>query len=144
SLGPQIVLAELTGTASVLVRAAPRVARYRFLQIRPIPVGRASRILLERVEALGAGRIGADVEPVLIEPGADQLDLRFRRRLLRLSDASPQTWPEEPDEQPEHDDDDEQFDEREPALVEPSRTPRGRKRAVAGLVGVAVGALRRS
>src|SRR5256886_12380937 len=82
ALGPEVVVAVLARAAAVLVSVAPRVLGYGLLEIRAVPVGHA-RTPLERVEALACRRVGAGVEPILVEPGAEQFDLGSRRRLLR-------------------------------------------------------------
>src|SRR5260370_35830261 len=69
--------------------------------------------------------MGAGVEAVLTEPGAEQLDLRARGRLLRLADATEQPRPHQADEQPEHDDHHQQLDEGEPALIAADPCARG-------------------
>src|SRR5207245_8840185 len=54
--------------------------------------------------------------PVLVESGADQLDLGARRRLLGLADAPEQARADEAHEEPQHDDHHEKFNQREPCL----------------------------
>src|SRR5215471_8188455 len=84
AITPEIVLAVLSGTAFVVVRVSPRIGGNGVLfEIGPVPVA-ASRTADQPVER---GRVGAHVEAVLIERRAEQLDLRPRRYLLRLTDA---------------------------------------------------------
>src|SRR2546428_4746433 len=86
------------------------------LQIGPVPV-RDVRVRHERLQALHAARIGADVEPVGVERRPEQLNLCLRRRLLGGADVAEEPRADEADEQAEDDDHDEQLDQREAALV---------------------------
>src|SRR5262249_12369097 len=88
----------------------------RFLEIGTVPVVDV-RIALQSVQADVAVGVAADIEPVLIERGAEQLDLRTCGGLLGLSHTAEQPWPYQADEQAQHDDDHEQLDERDPPLV---------------------------
>src|SRR5262249_2249762 len=115
-LGPEVVLAVLARTTTVLVLIAPRILGDSLFEVRTVPIVYI-RIPLKRVEPLAGVRIAPHIEPILVERRPQQLDLRPRRRLLRLPDASKQPRPDEPHEQPQHDDDHQQLDEREPPLI---------------------------
>src|SRR5207245_3114488 len=92
ALGPEVVFAVLTRTATVLVLIAPRILGYGLLEIGAVPVVDV-RIPLERVEALARVGIRADVETILVERRAEQLDLRARGRLLRPAPPPDQPRP---------------------------------------------------
>src|SRR4030095_14062162 len=114
---PDVVVAVIPRAALVRVRAAPRIERHhRFLEIRPVPVGHV-RILDERLQPDRRGWIAADNGPVLVQRGADQLDLRPRRGLLALAHAAEQARAHQTRDEPEDDDDDEELDEREATLI---------------------------
>src|SRR5687767_8658065 len=117
ALRPDVVITMLAGAAPVLVCLAPRIARHRLLQIRAVPVGDVG-IPLQRLQSLRGVRIGAHVEPVLIEGGTEELDLGLGRRLLGFGDVLEEPRTDEADQEAEHDDDDEQLDQREARLAE--------------------------
>ncbi len=79
--------------------------------------------LHERVEADRRGRVGPDVEAVLIEGGAQELDLRTGGHHLGLPDAAEQPRADQSGEQAEDDHDHDHLDEGEAAagLSRPSR-----------------------
>src|SRR4029077_21129066 len=62
-------------------------------------------------------RVGADVEPVLVERGPEQLDLRPGRGHLALAHAAEEARSDEAGYEPEDDDDHQQLDQGEAALV---------------------------
>src|SRR5438874_8002265 len=108
--------------ALVLVGLAPGVEGHEvLLEIGAAPVGGAW-IPHERLETGGGGGIGADVEAVLVEGRAEELDLGARRRLLGLAHATEEPRPHEAGEQPEDDDDHEQLDQGEAARVAETRS----------------------
>jgi len=74
--------------AGVAIRLAPRVGRYRLLEIGAAPVGRnrvAAGLFFQRREPLFGRGIAAVVEPVVVETEPEQLDLGARRVILGSS-----------------------------------------------------------
>src|SRR4029453_9349172 len=100
ALGPEVVLAVLPGTTAILVGVAPRIFGNGLLEVGAVPVGNV-RVPLERVDTLARVRVAADIEPVLVECRAKELDLRPRGGLLRLAHAAEEARPDETHQEPE-------------------------------------------
>src|SRR5260370_22733839 len=115
--GRDVVIAVVAGAALVLVGAARGVGRHRgLLEIRPVPRGHVG-VLHQRRQAGRRRRVGADVEPVLVERGHEQLDLRPGCGHLALAHAAEEARADEAGDEPEDDDDHQQLDQGEAALV---------------------------
>ncbi len=87
-----------------------------FLRYGPFQLA-SVRVLHQRLEAGPRRRVGADVEPILVQRRAEQLDLRPRGRLLALAHAAEEARPHQARDEAQDDDDDQQLDQREAALV---------------------------
>src|SRR6185369_904421 len=116
ALRPEVVLPVLAGTAAILVLIPPRILGHSLFEVGTVPIVYI-RVPIERVEPLPGVRIAADVEPILIQRRPEQLDLRPRRRLLRLTNPPEKPRPHKPNQHPQHNDDDEKLDQREPPLI---------------------------
>src|SRR5262249_58706885 len=116
-LAPDVEVAVIAGAAFVEVRIAPGIAGDAvLLEVGAVPVWDV-RIRDQGVQTQGRGRVGADVQTVLVQGGAEELDLSPRRGLLGLTHAAEEPRAHQPREQPQHDDHDEQLDEGEAALA---------------------------
>src|SRR6266540_2599612 len=117
ALAPQVVFPVLSGAAPILIGPSPGIQGNRvLLEVRAVPIGEV-RIPDQGFQANGGRRVGTHVQPILVQPCAQQLDLSPGRRLLGLPHAAEEPRTHQPHEQAQDDRDHDHLDEREPAVI---------------------------